>query len=109
MLPEPGNNYMKVWSMKKYSKERFVEVLGILYRSHVLNCDVDEAWYLTQPSISDETNSNQRSGKLITSEILDLIRKRDPTWPDSEEQIFNQILKVILTVETREDTKWIRL
>lgn len=84
MLLEPGNKYMKVRSMKQYSKERFVEVLGILDWSHVLNRDdVDQACYIFKDLFLSALNSlapmkqiriKQQSGKWITSEIL---RKRD--------------------------------
>ena len=30
------------------------------------------------------------------------------TWPDSEGQIYFKIMMVKVTVETRQDTKWIR-
>jgi hypothetical protein len=60
--------------MKKYSKERFVEVVGNVDWSHVLNCvDVDQAWYLFKDMFLSalnslapiETNVNQTAVRKI--------------------------------------------
>lgn len=86
ILLEPGNNYMKVRPMKQYSKERFVEVLGNLDWYPVLKTVmlIKLGMFLkiclsALDSLAPmkQIRIKQWSGKWITSEILDLIRKRD--------------------------------
>lgn len=94
--------------MKQYSKESFIESLGALDWTDIMNSnDVDEAWTLFKARFLSVLDSlapikhlriKQNPAKWISHEILESIRKRDHALTKfkrtSQQQYYDEYIKL---------------